>query len=275
MVPFIEDFIQLVLRNFLKVLKFDGVIDCAFRAEEQLSKFMGRNLDSIYIVMQSFAIYLIILKFLKKGFDTYVLWNDGDAELDPLILLTGLFKGVIITLSFDTLYNLLIDISEDLTNKLLESIALESTATVNVTIDNLLIKLLGGGIALCITAVIYYVMYVILYIQFMKKGLELFVLKAGLPLACVGLMDSDGGVFRPYTKKFFQEVFSVMIQIVMLKFSMALFIGSHYLWGFAAISFAISAPHFLNEFIMTSGGGGLSKVSSAAHVVSVAKSFVK
>jgi hypothetical protein len=32
------------------------------------------------------------LKFLKKGFETYVLWTEGDADADPLLLLTNFLK---------------------------------------------------------------------------------------------------------------------------------------------------------------------------------------
>nr|WP_242836692.1 conjugal transfer protein TrbL family protein [Clostridium sp. BNL1100] len=31
------------------------------------------------------AVAMIILKFLKKGFEAYVLWTEGDADADPLL----------------------------------------------------------------------------------------------------------------------------------------------------------------------------------------------
>ena len=33
-------------------------------------------------------------KFLKKGFETYVLWSDGDADEEPIAILTNFFKAM-------------------------------------------------------------------------------------------------------------------------------------------------------------------------------------
>jgi hypothetical protein len=47
---------------------------------------MATALSRVQKLCLEMAVAMIILKFLKKGFETYVLWTDGDADADPLLL---------------------------------------------------------------------------------------------------------------------------------------------------------------------------------------------
>jgi membrane-anchored glycerophosphoryl diester phosphodiesterase (GDPDase) len=125
--------------------------------------------------------------------------------------------------------------------------------------------------------IVFLVLYVLLWIQFLKRGLEIYVLKIGIGIACCGLMDSDGGVFKPYIKKFFQEVFSVLLQVFFLKLSIALLINGNILFGIAAISASLKAPQFLQEFIMAYGGGQgvVSKSTQAVYMANMVRGFAK
>ena len=51
------------------------------------------------------------------------------------------------------------------------------------------------------------------------RGLEMLILRIGLPIACAGLLDSDKGVFAPYMKKFFQSTVTIIVQIALVKLS--------------------------------------------------------
>jgi len=55
-----------------------------------------------------------------------------------------------------------------------------------------------AGIFTGIISLIFFICFFILYIQFLTRGLEILILRVGVPLACVGLMDNDNGVFRTY-----------------------------------------------------------------------------
>lgn len=46
-----------------------------------------------------FAVVLIVLKFLKKGFDTWIAWTD-DPSSDPLQLTTNFGQGTCLCLDF-------------------------------------------------------------------------------------------------------------------------------------------------------------------------------
>ncbi len=46
----------------------------------------------LFDIVFGFGVSLIILKFLKRA-ETYVLWSDGDADEEPIALLTNFFQG--------------------------------------------------------------------------------------------------------------------------------------------------------------------------------------
>lgn len=60
---------------------------------------------------------LIVLKFLKKAFDIYVLWTDGDPDADPFLLLTNFVRAVGTALVFQWVYGLFVDICQELTKE--------------------------------------------------------------------------------------------------------------------------------------------------------------
>ncbi|SFR77612.1 conjugal transfer protein TrbL family protein [Anaeromicropila populeti] len=263
----LSDLMNDALGEFDSVL--GDIVSIALKAETYMKSNMGMSFDEFYAVMYLFGIYLIILKFLKKGFNTYVLWVDGDPDMEPLTMCISFFKAMVIAISFATLFDVGVNIAEDMIDRLLNSLN-----NANVTIDaklapSAVIGLTKGGLFMVIMAAVYLILYIMLWIQFIKRGLELFVLKAGMPIACAGLMDSDGGVFKVYVKKIVQELLTVLVQILFLKFSLVFMLNKHVMFGIAAISFATKAPQFLSEFIMMSsgGGGGMGKISQASMII--------
>lgn len=214
-----------------------------------------------------------MLKFLKKGFEQYILWTEGDADTEPLILLTGFFKALAIAVSFPTLYGWLAEIIEDLTDQLIAVISngMETDFTAVIT------GISSAGLFTAIISLIFFICFFLLYLQFLTRGLEIFILRVGLPLACVGLMDADKGVFRTYIQKFFQSTLAVLVQIVLAKMGVALMLNTHVLWGIAALLLALRTPRFLQEFIIVSGGygGGMGTVYQSVRLVQIAKSVLK
>jgi hypothetical protein len=117
-------------------------------------------------------------------------------------------------------------------------------------------------------------MYLVLYFQFMKRGIEILVMRLGAPLACVGLVDSDKGIFAPFMKKFFMNAVTVLTQILLFKLSIMVLIVKGDAFGIIfAISIAMTAaatPKFLSEFMLTYGGGG-SMSNTVYHVSRLAQ----
>jgi len=201
------------------------------------------------------------------------LWTEGDADTEPLILLTGFFKALAIAVSFPTLYGWLAEIIEDLTDQLIAVISnsMETDFTAVIT------GISSAGLFTAIISLIFFICFFLLYLQFLTRGLEIFILRVGLPLACVGLMDADKGVFRTYIQKFFQSTLAVLVQIVLAKMGVALMLNTHVLWGIAALLLALRTPRFLQEFIIVSGGhgGGMGTVYQSVRLVQIAKSTFK
>jgi hypothetical protein len=252
----------------------NDLVSIALHAEWYMDSLLGTSgLSQIFDIFFGFGVSLIVLKFLKKGFEQYILWTEGDADTEPLILLTGFFKALAIAVSFPTLYGWLAEIIEDLTDQLIKAISngMETDFTAVIT------GISSAGLFTAIISLIFFICFFLLYLQFLTRGLEIFILRVGLPLACVGLMDADKGVFRTYIQKFFQSTLAVLVQIVLAKMGVALMLNTHVLWGIAALLLALRTPRFLQEFIIVSGGhgGGMGTVYQSVRLVQIAKLALK
>lgn len=252
-----------------------GLVSMTLNAENYMSTLSGSNgFTEVFNIFFGFGISLIVLKFLKKGFETYVLWTEGDADADPLLLLTNFFKSLAIAVSFPVLYGWLVDIVNELTNKLLTAIG----AGMQEDFSTLISGISSAGLFTAIVSLIFFIVFFFLYIQFLMRGLEMLILRIGLPVACVGLLDSDKGVFRTYMQKFFQSTLSIVIQIALAKLGVGLMLNAHVFWGLAAVMLSVRTPKFLQEFMITSGGspsGAMGTVYQSVRLVQIAKGAFK
>lgn len=252
---------------------FEGMADIVFRTEDSLSvNGVGNLLDSLMAVTMSFGIGMIMCKFLKKGFETYVLWTDGDPDAEPLQLLTNFFKAMAVALCFPTLYDLLVQAAEELNEQVMGVFGnpfymMSGIATKVEYTDHLL-----GAIGL----LVFIICWIILYFGFIAKGLEMFILRLGVPLACIGLVDADQGIFRNYIMMFFKCATTVIVQLFLVKLGLSLCYDSHLIWGIAAMFAAIRMPKFISEFLVPSGGGSVSNVIyTSVRMASMVKGMVK
>jgi len=251
----------------------DGIVPIALHAEDYMDTLLGTSgISGIFDIFFAFGISLIILKFLKKGFERYILWTEGDADTEPIILLTGFFKALAVGICFPTLYGWLAEIVSDLSNELITMISKDMATD----FGSIITGITSAGIFTGIVSIIFFICFFMLYIQFLTRGLEILILRIGLPLACVGLMDNDNGIFRSYIQKFFQSTMAVLVQIVLAKLGVALMLNTHVFWGLAALLLALRTPKFLQEFLIVSGGQGgggmMNKVYSTARIYQMGKS---
>lgn len=82
--------------------------------------------------------------------------------------------------------------------------------------------LASSGLFSAIMSIIALVMLFVLWVQFIIRGAEIFVLKLGFPLACVGLVNADGGVFTQYISKLLKSMLTVLVQILCCKLGLLL-----------------------------------------------------
>lgn len=247
----------------------------ALHAEKYMDTLIGTNgFTEVFNIFLGLGISLIVLKFLKKGFEQYILWTEGDADADPLVFLTEFFKALAIAVSFPTLYLWLTTIIEDLTDQIVNLISdgMKTDFTAIIT------GIKSAGLFTAIISLIFFICFFLLYLQFLMRGMEILILRIGLPIACVGILDSDNGVFRTYIQKFFQSTLAVMVQIVLTKVGVALMLNTHVFWGIAALMLAIKTPKFLQEFIILSGGqssGVMGTIYQSVRLVQIAKGAIK
>lgn len=84
-------------------------------------------------------------------------------------------------------------------------------------LTTLIVTFASYGIYSALVGIIALILIFVLYIQFIMRGIEIFVLKLGFPLTCVGLVNENGGVFKSYIKKLLKSVLTVIIQIMLCK----------------------------------------------------------
>lgn len=254
----------------------NGLVPMTLHAERYIDTLIGTDgISGIFETFFAFGVSLIILKFLKKGFERYILWTEGDADTELILLLTGFFKALAIAICFPTMYVWLSEIVSDLSNQLISTIS----GDMGIDFSTIITGITSAGIFTGIISLIFFICFFMLYIQFLTRGLEILILRIGLPLACVGLMDNDNGVFRSYIQKFFQSTMAVLVQIVLAKLGVALMLNTHIFWGLAALLLALRTPRFLQEFLIISGGQGgggmMNKVYSTARIYQMGKSVFK
>lgn len=241
-----------------------NIVPITLYAEQYMTTVSGTNIaNTLFNILFGFGVSLIILKFLKKGFETYILWSDGDADEEPLSLLTNFFKALAVAVSFPTLYQWMAAIVEDMTNKLLAAVGEATGYSWQAWVSGIS----SAGLVTGIFGLIFIICYFMLYFQFLMRGLEIFILRVGVPLACVGLLDNDKGVFKAYLTKFFQSMLAVVVQIVLSKLGVGLMLNMHVFWGVACMVLAIRTPRFLQDFLITTGGGGGGIINNVYHSV--------
>ena len=237
----------------------------------------GSMVDVLFEILLGFGVSLIILKFLKKGFECYVMWTDGDPDSEPIQLIIRFVQAIAVAVCFPVMYGWLADITEKLTNQLITAIG----ASTNYDWQAWVNGLSSAGLVTAIFGLVFVICYFILYFQFLMRGVEIMILRIGLPLACTGLLDNDMGVFKTHLTKFFQSTVAVMVQISLCKLGVGMMmnvgINLNVFWGIACLVLAIKTPRFLSEFMVPTGGGGgmVNNIYHSVRLVGMAKNLMK
>lgn len=233
---------------------FNSLMDLCFNAEYTLTHNFGiavLSFENLKTIITSFAICLIILKFLKKGFDIYILWTEGESDTPPLTFIMYYIRALVILICSTIIWDWVVEIIKSFGTSLLNAMSFSTTFTLTTAITNFA----TGGIFSAIIGLVAIILYFILYIQFIMRGLEIWILKIGFPIACVGLVQADGGAFNSYFEKILKSMITVVVQIILCKLSMMLIASSQFIYTIAAIILSLKTPRFLQDIMMVSGGG--------------------
>jgi hypothetical protein len=264
--------------GFIVDAMLTGLIPMAFYAEQYMFTAVGGHMldfTELYGLFFDFGVSLIVLKFQKKGFDVYVGWSDGDPDSDPLSLVTNFLRAMAVALCFPVLYDALISVTIDLIDR---SIVIIDRLPDRQSVVNIIVNAVSGSIFMALAGLILVIVYVILWLQFMMRGIEMTVMRVGMPIACTGLLDSDKGIFAPYMKKFFMNAATVLIQICLVKLSLTVMVLGNCFYALAIAFVAMRTPRFLQEFTLSASGAGGSVVNTVYHtsrLYQMAKSAIK
>lgn len=259
------------------IIFIDGIMsdlmNVALYAESYMVVGTGASMvNDLFEVVLGFGLSLIILIFLKKGFTMYVLWTDGDPDAEPMGLCLRFVQSIAVAVSFPTMYDWTTEITIELTDDLINAIG----ATTDFVWLTWVSGIASGGLLTAIFGLVFVICYFLLYFQFLMRGLELMVLRIGVPLACVGLLDNDKGVFSQYSQMFSKAMITTMIQICLLKLGLALCMNIDLLTGIGTLIMAIKTPTFVSGFLVqTSGGMGLNSIYHGSRLISMAKAVIK
>jgi len=254
----------------------EGIVPLALNAENYMENVAGTSIvTSLTTVIFGFGVSLIILKFVKKGFDTYVLWNGSDAEEEPYFLVINFVKALAVAICFPVIYGWMASIITDMSSQILQAVG-EGTA---YTWAAWVTGISSAGIVSAIFALVFMITYFMLYFQFLMRGLEMLILRVGVPIACAGLLDNDSGVFKNYLSTFFKSMLTIVVQIALAKLGVGLMLNMHVFWGVACMILALKTPRFLSEFVVPSSGGGgggvINNVYHSVRLVGMAKHMIK
>lgn len=237
------------------------------------------TLQSIYTFIYQIAVTLVTLKFLFKGFQIYILWRNGDADASPRDMLIGAITAEVFIICFPFGYELVVDI---ITYFVTNILSLLGGATTMPPSDNLLefINRIANSLVSLLCLLIWVVMAFILYVKLVMQGLELMILRLGLPLATVGMVDSDMQLFKNYIQVFIKTFLTITVQVTMMSLSMRVIITSMgagnlaLFLGIGMMSVALSTPKLLSQFLVPQGSAGmLQKASSVAMIARSVKAL--
>lgn len=99
------------------------------------------------------------------------------------------------------------------------------------------------------------ILLVLMWFQTLGRGMEMLILRFGIPFACIGLLNPDGGAFKGYFQKIIKIGFTTIVQLLLIRLSIVLTCGGHIVIALATAMMGYKTPNILNEFMATSGGG--------------------
>ncbi len=280
----ISNFILDFILGFLEVFGIspeNGIKNVFF-----IELLMNNNIfKNTYEAVVGFASLLLAFKVLKKFSDIYFLGIEGDMGESPINILVRFIKAISITLLFPSIYkiytNIVIEFYDLMYNKIVSSTASETNNSEKI--ENFLIDLASNisgqaYLIMLVFVLIFVVLFLVMQVQLFLRGFEMLILRIGFPIATIGIIDSDNGVYLPYIKLIFQTTISTLVQLLLFALAIKIFeVSENNVSGMiltlATLMMAIRGPKFIQQFMLPTSGGG--KLQSGMMVVNNLRKFVK
>lgn len=246
---------------------FKSMVNLVFHIERELSNLKLAdgsfiNFNKIYETIFSFAIYILIIVFISKAIKIYFMMREGDAEENPIKLMIGMIKAVIIMICFKEIYNIFVGIVQEFLNGILSNMTVQGTNLAEILTGNM-----GGGIFTAVACLVLLIVWLILICQFIMKGIEILVMRLGIPFASIGLLNSDNGVFIEYVRDFLLTAFTLVVQLGLLNLSILALVNGHLIYGIAIAIVSVNTPMMLGKFMIRPNGSLINSMGNTARSI--------
>ena len=217
------------------------------------------DFNAIYEVVFNFATYLLVIVFIAKAIKTYFMMREGDNEQNPVQLVIGMLKAVIIMICFKEIYTIGVGIVEEFLNSILNVMPLQNTNLADALSSNI-----QGGIFTAVACLVLLICWLLLICQFIMKGIELLVMRIGIPFASIGLLNSDGGVFPDYIRSFLMTAFTLVIQLSLLNVSIITLLTNKLIYGIAIAIVAVNTPMIMSKYMIKPSASPVHAIGNTA-----------
>lgn len=214
----------------------------------------GENIQEAYNFVYGAVVLLVTLKFLWKGFNVYVLLRNGDSDVSPRNMVRGGICTVLYSLAFPLLYPVMVHWVQFMADGLIDILVLGIGPPEDFRefIESYTLGWLFVLLAFIIITLIVSIMMI-------KRGGEVLVLRLGIPIAALGLIDSDSGIWKSYMSLLLRQMATSIVQAVCFSLGLRLMYAGEPLaiiMGIAIELLAVGAPKLMAQIMAPSGGGG-------------------
>lgn len=278
------------------VFKVENLIDSWFNSMDVMT-----NLNRLLV---SISISILIFKFVKKGFGIYVMETDGDNTESPQFLVINFLRSFVALALYLPAYEQIILIVKKILNLIYSNLASKASLLERIIesrkpsaedfyasgVDPMNKIAMAEYISKNskphnvfqdIMVIIITILILILFFKLISKGIELYILRLGLPLAIVGLMDNDKGIFKEYVTLLIQAMATILVQVFLMQMSimMTLHVAEKFdLFamgvGIGLTLTAFKTPSILEKFLIPQRSYGKGIIGRAAMSANMLRNLV-
>ena len=217
------------------------------------------DFNSIYKIVVDYATYLLVIVFIVKAIKIYFMMRDGDNEQNPIHLVIGMLKAVIVMICFKEIYSIGVGIVSSFLNSILNVINIDSMNLAEALSNNI-----QGGIFTAVAWLVLLICWLLLICQFILKGIELLVMRIAIPFATIGLLNNDDGVFPDYIRSFLMTAFTLVIQLSLLNISIVTLMTNKLIYGIGIAIVAVNTPMIMGKYMVKPSGSPIHAIGNTA-----------
>ena len=217
------------------------------------------DFNSIYKIVVDYATYLLVIVFIVKAVKIYFMMRDGDNEQNPIHLVIGMLKAVIVMICFKEIYSIGVGIVSSFLNSILNVINIDSMNLAEALSNNI-----QGGIFTAVACLVLLICWLLLICQFIMKGIELLVMRIAIPFATIGLLNNDDGVFPDYIRSFLMTAFTLVIQLSLLNISIVTLMTNKLIYGIGIAVVAVNTPMIMGRYMVKPSGNPINAIGNTA-----------